>query len=707
MTITSRIDTRWGTYNSHAYSNGNCLPLTALPWGMNAFCLQTTDQQGNWFFNPHEPIYQGIRLTHQPSPWLGDFATFLVTPVTGSLSQETLFHRQSSYKTSSAIFRPDLLSVRSNRFQITSQVTPSLYGANYHFSSDTKNPISLVLFAPDHACYTITDDYHLTICLHNASETQADHFTFYINLAFSAPLTQAGQLNGDQFIAGKSLDCLNGNIRLDFAETELEVKLGTSYISQEQAQYHLSQIEDFQTTLSQASRIWEDKLNRITIEDNEHSDQKDFFYHCLYRTLLFPQTFHEVTKNGDIVHFDTHSGTPKPGRYYTNNGYWDTFRTTYPLYSLLYPDQYQHFLEGILNHYQDTGFLPKWLSPDERGIMPGTLVDGVIADAASKGLGKTLLPQLLQAMLDTRNTEDPSQRYGRHGAKDYQQLGYLPNCYHESVSHSLDYAYSDWCIGQVAKILGNEKLASSLIQSSKSYRQLFDPDTGYMRSKDKEGHFRATFSPYAWGLDYAECSAIQATLGALHDFDGLIELMDGKKAFTEYLDKLLTTEPLFECQNYGYEIHEMSEMAQANIGQLAISNQPSFHIPYLFQLSLRPEQTASLIHDIREHYFSPTYQAYPGDEDNGSLSAWYIFSCLGFYPICPGNPVYHLGIPAFDTIQLHLPTHNLQITSQTGDTEATNLHVHLDDQSVSTLNHHDLITATRLHFHINHSKETQ
>lgn len=693
MTILSRIDTRWGTYNSHAYSNGNCLPLTASPWGMNAFCLQTTDNNGNWFFNPYEPIYQGIRLTHQPSPWLGDFSSLLITPVTGDLSRSSLFHRQSSYQVDTAVFRPDLLQVTSNRYQVTSQLTPTCYGANCRFDSQDKS-LGLVFFAPDWSSFILKDDYHLSIELHNASDSQATPLRFFIELSSNQPIHHLSKLEENQQNFGQVFAGDDQHIRFDVEGQQLEIKFATSYISAEQAKFQLSLIDEFDNSLAQVQEDWNYLLSRVEID--EEKAEKDFFYHCLYRTLLFPQTFHEITPQGQFVHLDTLSGKIKPGRYYTNNGYWDTFRSTYPLYSILYPDFYEHFLEGILNHYKDTGFLPKWLSPDERGIMPGTLVDGVIADATSKGLGKHLLPELLEAMLTTRNTEDKNQCYGRHGAHDYQTLGYLPyEDYHESVSHSLDYAYSDWCIAQVARLLGKDDLAEELEQASLSYRQLFDPESGYIRAKDKQGNFRQDFSPYAWGRDYAECSAIQATLGVLHDMDGLMDMMGGQEAFTDYLTQLITDKPLFDCQHYGYEIHEMSEMAQVELGQLAISNQPSFHIPYLFQLSQLPEKTGDLIETIRQQYFKNDVKAYPGDEDNGSLSAWYIFSCLGFYPICPGKPVYHFGRPAFKESRLRLPSGIFTIRSQqTGEEQG----VYLDRESIHILNHQDLMKARDLNF---------
>lgn len=648
--ILSRIDTRWGTYNSHAYSNGNCLPLTCTPWGMNAFTLQTTNSNGNWFFNPYEPIYQGIRLTHQPSPWLGDFATLLITPVTGILSRSEIFHRQSSYQVSDAIFRPDLLKIKSNRYALISELVPTCYGGVFKFQSERNENISIVLNAPYTTGYQLIDDCHIRVHIQQPLESTQNLLSFYIELEFDSPIVNMAQLientvnNGNNFI-GDDI-----HVRIDLSSYKVAMKCATSYINEQQVSLNLSRIHDFEETQIETIRLWEQLLSRVELEHNE-----PFFYHCLYRTLIFPQTFHEVDVNEQCVHMDVQSGTVKSGKFFTNNGYWDTFRTTYPLYSILYPDIYPDFLEGILNHYKNTGFLPKWLSPDERGIMPGTLVDGVIADAASKNLGRDILPDLLEAMLVTRKTEDKTLRYGRHGAQAYQKLGYLPLEYRESVSHSLDYAYSDWCIGRTAYYLGDETCAQEFEKLSTSYRQLFDQKVGYIRAKDEHGNFRVDFSPIAWGRDYAECSAIQATLGGLHDIDGLIDVMGGVDVFTEYLNNLVTQEPLFECQHYGYEIHEMSEMAQAKLGQLAISNQPSFHIPYLFKYSLQPEKTKQIISESIQTYFNADFKAYPGDEDNGSLSAWYIFSCLGFYPVCPGKPEYVTGELLFDKATLNLP----------------------------------------------------
>ncbi|WP_303972725.1 GH92 family glycosyl hydrolase [Streptococcus merionis] len=696
------IDTRYGTYNSHAFSNGNCLPLTGYPFGMNYFAPQSTDQNGSWWFNPYEPIYQGIRLTHQPSPWLGDFSQLLITPVTGALSNNSLYHRQSSYDMENSLFRPDLLKIISHRYQLTTHLVPSLYGAALQVTSHRKEKISLVFHAPEGATYQKISDDTLEIQLDNATETQAENFCMSIHIQFDQSILQVSQLKENNSLPISDSICGDDlHLRLDFAKENLEARMATSFISAKQAHINLSRQGNFSEIAEKAHNEWNRLLQRIKIVDTKPSKEKDLFYHCLYRCLLFPQTFYEVDEMGKEWHFDTHSQSVKPGKFFTNNGYWDTFRTTMPLLSLLYPEYVEDFLEGILQHYRNTGFLPKWLSPDERGIMPGTLVDGVIADAASKKIAPHLLPELLKAMLATSQTEDPTGRYGRHGSEDYRTLGYLPYNYRESVSHSLDYAYSDWAIGQVAGMLGQTDLAATYQKYSLSYAKLFDPATRLMRAKEQRGKNRSeAFNPYSWGRDYAECSAIQASLSVFHDIDGLVELMGGREHFTDYLTKLCNEKPIFKTEHYGYEIHEMSEMVHQPFGQLAISNQPSFHIPYLFHWSNKPEYASFLLKQLRLEAFDTGFHAFPGDEDNGSLSAWYIFSCLGFYPVCPGKPVYQLGIPQFDAIKLRLPK-DKTVTISCKNNREHYYFVHsatLDGKNIAELTHADFIQASHLEF---------
>lgn len=679
------IDTRFGTASKHAFSRGNTLPYTGVPFGMNYFVPQTSDQEGAWFFDPHLPIFQGIRLTHQPSPWIGDYSWLLLTPVTGQLGRDSLFHRQSSYDMDKASFQPHYLKIFSLRYQIETQLTPTCYGASIRLKQKQGKALSLYLHAADELTVEQVDKRTLALRQEGKTETNKNPLKLFTALQMNTDILAVSQEGGDW--------------RIDLASSHAEIQLATSFISPSQALLNLPQ-EDFDNCKSSAQADWKNLLHRFDVIETGETD-RTFFDHCLYRLFLFPQTFYEVDESGQAIHMDLATGTVKPGVLFSNNGFWDTFRTTFPLFALIIPEYYRFFLEGFLNSYRDTGFLPKWLAPDERGMMPGTLLDGIIADSACKDMAPDLEEELLQAMLETASKSDPLGINGRHGLAQYQELGYLSTDHHESVSHTLDYAYSDFCIASCAKKLGQNDIAEIYRTASQNYRHLFDAETGYMRARDNQGNFRPDFSPYSWGRDYAECSAIQATLGVLHDIPDLIQLMGGKEAFSNYLLKACQDAPLFETTGYGYEIHEMSEMATAPFGQVAISNQPSFHIPYLFRYSNYPDYTALLIKTLRQKAFHPSWQAYPGDEDNGSLSAWYIWSALGFYPTCPGKSSYDLGIPLFDHLRVYLAKEGKWLDIHT---EQNHNHFNfvkecrLDKNLVSTIQHQDLLKADQLTF---------
>ena len=683
--ILETIDTRFGTASKHAFSRGNTLPYTGVPFGMNYFVPQTSDQEGSWFFDPHLPIFQGIRLTHQPSPWIGDYSWLLLTPVTGKISGDTLFYRQSSYNLERAIFNPHYLRIFSERYQIETQLTPTCYGASIQLRQTQGKNLSLYVHAADDLTLEQVDNRTIDFRQSGLTETNKSPLVMFTVLAFSTDIESINQEGEDW--------------RIDLAGAEAQVQLATSFISKEQALFNLPK-QDFEETKTDAKDSWEDLLGRFDVVETGSVD-RTFFDHCLYRLFLFPQTFYEVNEQDENIHMDLASGTIKPGLLFTNNGFWDTFRTSFPLFALIIPEYYHQFLEGFLNSYRDTGYLPKWLAPDERGMMPGTLIDGLIADSACKGMAPELEEEFLKAMIETATKADPKAVNGRHGLAQYQELGYLSTDYHESVSHTLDYAYSDFCISTCAAKLGQEELAQTYSQYSKNYQNLFDPETGYMRARDVDGNFRPDFSPYSWGRDYAECSAVQASLGVLHDISGLSQLMGGKEAFSNYLLKTCQSLPLFETTGYGYEIHEMSEMATAPFGQLAISNQPSFHIPYLFRYSNYSQYTSLLIKTLRQKAFRSGWDAYPGDEDNGSLSAWYVWSALGLYPTCPGKANYDLGIPLFDHLRVYLAEKEQWLDIRTQQNHEHFYFVkdcRLDGKEKQSISHQELLNAKTLDF---------
>lgn len=638
------IDTRHGTDNQYSFSHGNCLPYTGVPFGMNYFAPQTSDQRGSWWFHPEDRTFQGFRLTHQPSPWMGDFSHLTFLPINGKLSENTLFHAQSSYRPEESVFNPACLQVKSQRYQLTTTLIPSMYGGILALDGAVTDP-GLGISLPGRYQLQQVDEQTVKGQVINYSGCEDNDFAFHFILRFETAVHAIeGELSGE-----------NGFVVIRFEEKNQQtIRFGTSFLSSQQAFLNLSRELD-QTTadyLSNAQQSWENYLNRIDIK---HHDPKQVstFYHNFYRLFLFPQTFYERDQSGQKIHYDTLAKTIKPGPLYTNNGFWDTYKTVYPLFSLIAVEQLEDMLEGFLNSFKESGFLPKWLSPDERGLMPGTLIDAVIADACVKGIRPDLMPEFLTAMKKAASIQSPNPNYGRQGTADYLKYGYVPSEYHESVNHTLDYCYSDFCIAQVASSLADPE-ASYYQQQAKNYLAIFDSETGFMRAKDKAGDFRTDFDSYRWGRDYAEGSAWQSSFAVFHDFAGLIAAHGGKQSFEQKLVDLCNQAPHYTTEGYGFEIHEMSEMAALDFGQLAISNQPSFHYPYLFSYIGKPEMAQPLIKQLLTQCFDDSPKGYPGDEDNGSMSGWYVFNALGFYPVTPGTGEYVLGMPLLDEATLFL-----------------------------------------------------
>lgn len=320
------------------------------------------------------------------------------------------------------------------------------------------------------------------------------------------------------------------------------------------------------------------------------------------------------------------------------------------------PEFYQDVLEGIQNFYEATTHLPKWLSLDERGLMPGTQVSAVIADAAMKGLmDEDQMEVFLEALIKEATVQSEEPQFGRRGILDTKEYGYVTIAEEGSVNQTQDNAYSDFCIRQVANVLGKPDIADHYEKEALNYRHLFDPETGFLRGKDEAGQFIEPFSPEDWSREYVEASPWVNSLAVFHNFADFIDLFGGKKEFEQHLVELVNSESIFELSKDGFEYNEVTELALGGFGQMAISNQPGFHLPYLYAYVGKPEYTQLVVRQLSEQLFSTAIDGYPGDEDNGSMSGWYIFSAMGFYPVTPGSNQYVLGIPQFEEVTLHLP----------------------------------------------------
>ena len=682
---------------------------------MNYFALSTASSRGAWWFHPEDHTFEGFRLTHQPSPWMGDFSHFTMTPFSGYLGGHSIWHTVSSFRPSETQMSPHKIAITSLRYQIQSILVPSIYGGilQMKFLNSKVQDNGIILQLPGNFEISAKDSRNILFSVSNYADCEDENFAFYVQLAFENDIVldsvfevEDGQENQVLSDGSNSFKGKNGAVQVTF-KTLLKqiqtVRFGTSFISFDQASLNLERehsmtLDEYEV---QNEEAWEKQLNKIEVE---HDDPKivSTFYHNLYRSFLFPQRFYEIDHNNQKIHFDTSSRTVKPGPLYTNNGFWDTFRTVYPLYSLIAVEEYGDMLEGFLNSFRESGYLPKWLSPDERGMMPGTLIDAVIADASKKEIRLDLMPEFLEAMIKGATVQSSDPKYGRQGISDYLEYGYVPLNHHESVNQTLDYSYSDYCIYRVAQILGDQNTSQYYKKQALNYCHLYDSESGFMRAKDHDGKFRENFNPLQWGRDYAEGSAWQTSFSVFQDFAGLIKIHGGADLFEEMLIELCNQKPDFSVEGYGFEIHEMSEMAALEFGQVAISNQPSFHYPYLFSYIGKPWMAQPLIKNLLLETFNDTTRAYPGDEDNGTMASWYIFSSLGFYPMTAGTGEYILGIPLWNRAKIHLSNGKMvEINSSPNKKQ----HVFVDTVSAdgkkienTFIDHKDLTTGLRLDF---------
>jgi len=441
----------------------------------------------------------------------------------------------------------------------------------------------------------------------------------------------------------------------------------------------------------------------------EIEEQQRTFTSCLYRTQLFPRDFHETGADGELRHFSPYDGKVHSGPLVTDNGFWDTYRTVYPLFSLLSPDRLSTVLEGWLNVYRESGWFPTWASPGHRLCMVGTHADVVIADAVTKGIGGFDVATAYEGIRKHAfEIVEEDTGFGRLGLGDYLALGYVADdrVHHASASRTLDYAYDDFCISQVAKALGQEEDHAQLTKQAGYWRNVFDPRVGMMRGRNADGSWRTPWDAMEWGGPFVEGGTWQHTWAVPHDPAGLIAAMGGPEAFTAKLEKMLTQEPRFRIGSYGTEIHEMTEMACAGFGQYAQSNQPVHHALYLFACAGRPDRNQYWVRRVLAELYSP--DRLPGDEDNGEMSAWYILSALGLYPLCPGHPSYVLGSPLFPAAHLALPggkTLTVRATTEAGKPLAECPYVHSvtwngEPWTRLWISHGDLVAGGELHFHL-------
>jgi predicted alpha-1,2-mannosidase len=653
-----------GTASKPSMSNGNTYPAVGVPWGMNLWSPQTGKMGNGWMYTYDADQIRGFKQTHQPSPWMNDYGQFAIMPVTGKLrfNQD---ERASWFSHKSEVSKPYYYSVYLADADVTAELVPTERAASFQFTYPKSDSSYIVIDALDKGSYikVIPGENKIIGYSTRYARGKLVDFKNYFVIYTDKPFTMAKTWKGNRLVKD-SLE-INANhagaiIGFKTAKGEkVSLKIASSFISFEQAELNLKReigADKFEVTKAKAKSLWNQALSKIAVEGGS-VDQVRTFYSCLYRTLCFPNKLYEIDASNKVVHYSPYNGKILPGYMFGGTGFWDTFRALYPFLNLMYPSINKEMQEGLINDYLEGGFLPEWSSPGFADIMIGNNSASVVSDAYMKGLRGYDINKLYEALLHGANNEGPMSAVGRKGVEFYNSLGYVPYDVgiNENAARTLEYAYDDFAIWKLAKALNRPQAEIDLYaKRCLNYKNLFDPQTSLMRGKNKDGKFQSPFNPFKWGDAFTEGNSWHYTWSVFHDIQGLVDLMGGSQLFVNKLDSVFLLPPKFDDSYYGGVIHEIREMQIANMGQYAHGNQPIQHMIYLYNYAGAPWKTQYWARETMDRMYKATPDGYCGDEDNGQTSAWYVFSSMGFYPVCPATDQYVLGAPLFKKITVTL-----------------------------------------------------
>ena len=658
------VSTLTGTLSNHAFSTGNTYPAVAMPWGMNFWTPVTGKMGDGWTYRYDNNIIRGLKQTHQPSPWINDYGQFAIMPVRdASYVDENARASWFSHKSETA--KPYYYSVYLADHDINAEVSPTERAAAFRFTYPESSTSGVIIDAFDNGSFIKVIPEESTVIGYSTKNSGGvpENFKNWFVIKFDKEfenwtlydgtvLQDGEELEGDRTIASIRFKTVRGE--------KVGVKAASSFISLEQAWRNFDEVESlsFEQVKEAAKERWNEVLGRIEIGGGT-IDQQRTFYSCLYRSLLFPRKFYEIDADGNPIHYSPYNGQVCNGYLYTDTGFWDTFRALFPLLNLVYPSVNIEIQQGLANIARENRFLPEWASPGHRGCMIGNNSASVVADAILKGITPEEDWQTLYDCIvyGTEHVHPDISSTGRLGHEYYNSLGYIPYDVgiHESVARTLEYAYNDWCILQIARKLGRpEKELEKWEARSGNWKNVFDHSHNLMRGRNADGSFQEPFSPYKWGGAFTEGNAWHYTWSVFHDVEGLMEAMGGSKEFTAMLDSVFVVPPIYDDSYYGYRIHEITEMQVADMGNYAHGNQPAQHMIYLYNWAGEPRKAQKRVKEVMDRLYSSAPDGYCGDEDNGQTSAWYIFSALGFYPVCPGADSYAVGRPYFPRMIVHL-----------------------------------------------------
>ena len=674
-----------GTLSEFALSTGNTYPAIARPWGMNFWSPQTGKMGDGWMYTYTEHKIRGFKQTHQPSPWINDYGQFSLMPVVGAPTFNE-DERASWFSHKAEEARPYYYKVYLAEHDVLTEFSPTDRAALFRFTFPSSDESYVVVDAFDKGSYIRIDKANNRIVGYSTRNSGgvSDNFRNYFVVEFDKPFEYIhtfadGELASKHEQQSNHVGAVVG-FRTSKGE-QVHARVASSFISEEQAALNLQELGDdtLESLKEKGREAWNEVLGRVEVSGGD-LDQYRTFYSCLYRATLFPQKHYEIDANGEIVHYSPHNGKVEKGYFYTGTGFWDTFRSLFPLLNLLYPEENHKMQEGFVNVYKESGFFPEWSSPGHRNCMVGNNSASVLADAYLKGVKVEDVETLFEGLLHgSENVHPTVASTGRLGHQYYNTLGYVPYNMgiNENAARTLEYAYNDWCIYQLAKELGKpQEIVERYAKRAMNYRNLFDKESRLMRGRNADGEFQSPFSPLKWGDAFTEGNSWHYTWSVFHDPQGLIDLMGGDEEFVQMLDSVFTVPPVYDDSYYGFPIHEIREMTVMNTGNYAHGNQPIQHMIYMYNYAAQPWKAQHWVREVMNRFYSAQADGYCGDEDNGQTSAWYIFSALGFYPVCPASDEYVMGAPLFKKATLHLANGNT-FTIEAPENSAEN--IYMDD----------------------------
>ena len=673
------VSTLVGTQSSYAISTGNTYPAVCMPWGMNFWTPQTGKMGDGWTYTYTADKLRGFKQTHQPSPWINDYGQFTIMPETGEAPIFDEEKRASWFSHKAEVATPYYYRAYLADYDVVTELAPTERAAIMRITFP-ENKSYVVVDAFDKGSYVkIMPNERMIVGYTTKNSGGVPHnFKNYFVMKFDKDFTYtAAVADGHINTADVKAECNHAGGIVGFKTSrgeQVNVRIASSFISEEQALENLKELgsDSFDEVKARGRNTWNDVLSRIEVKSDD-IDHLRTFYSCLYRSVLFPRSFYEKNAKGEIVHYSPYNGEVLPGYMFTDTGFWDTFRCLFPLLNVMYPSMNEKMQAGLVNAYKESGFLPEWASPGHRGCMVGNNSASIVADAYLCGLKNYDAETLWQAVVHGAGAVHPTvSSTGRLGYEYYNKLGYVPYDVNinENVARTLEYAYDDWCIYEFGKALGkSKKELEPFRKRAFNYRNVFDSESKLMRGRLKNGKFQSPFSPLKWGDAFTEGNAWHYTWSVFHDPAGLIQLMGGKQTFNNMLDSVFNVPPLFDDSYYGSVIHEIREMQIMNMGNYAHGNQPVQHMIYLYGYSGEPWKTQYWIRQTMQRMYNANPDGYCGDEDNGQTSAWYVFSAMGFYPVCPGAGEYVLGAPYFDEMTLHLENGRTVSIKANGNTD--------------------------------------